>query len=164
MVATYRYLRDNAKPVSWQDAADLAKVRTFTPPTREELRRIRKHQRDVAFVERARAYAPLDAGAAMARDFMKQQKSILGGTRTVAAWTPPVYEKPRPVINQIEPVQKREMWPERPPLGPSPRTRRKLEQDRLIALWRQVFNPAQLDWVAIDEAFGCAEKFWEAVK
>lgn len=155
--------RDHAKPVSMQDAADLVKARTFTPPSKAHLKRLERHARDVKFVEQARAYAPLSAVAAMQRDFIKEQKAKLGGTRTVAAWTPPMYEKPRPAVNQIEPIQKQEMWPERKPLGPSPREKRRLERDRLIALARMVFTADEPDFVAIMEAFGSFEAYWKAV-
>jgi hypothetical protein len=163
MVNAYRMLRDHAKPVSEQDAADLVKVRTFTPPSKAHLKRLARHARAVKFVERARDYAPLGAVAAMQRDFVKEQKAKLGGTRTVASWTPPVWEKPKPALNQIEPIQKQELWPERPALGPSPREARRLEQRRLIALARMVFTADEPDFVAIMEAFGSFEAYWKAV-
>lgn len=164
MVEIYRLLRDHAKPVSMQDAADLVKVRTFCPPSKAHLRRLARHARDVKFVEQARAYAPLSAVAQMQRDFVKEQKAKLGGTRTVRSYEPPAYEKPRPAVNQIEPIQKQELYPERPPLGPSPRERRRLEQKRLIQLGRMVFTQDEPDFIAIMEAFGSFQAYWDAVE
>ncbi len=85
-VDVYRHMRDNAKPVTQQDAADLAKVREPQPPSRAHLKRLARG--GIGKVSQPRPYGEPSETTKIARqqlDFIKMLDAMAGGTRTVAS-------------------------------------------------------------------------------
>ena len=158
MVEIYRHLRDFGKPISQRDAADYCAIRAPQPPSRAHLKRLERHRENRPFVEKPREYAPPSEQTKINRkqlDFFKSQMAMLGGTRTIAV--------PEPVEREymyVEPVQRKEQWPEAKPLGPTPEQAAKLERDHLVALGRANI---EISMFRILDAFGSFECFRKAV-
>jgi len=82
-VDVYRYMRDNAKPVTEQDAADLAKIRAPQPPSKAHLKRLARAGHGPVPEPRRLPERSLDAR--IRQDWAKEQWAQLGGTRTIAS-------------------------------------------------------------------------------
>lgn len=167
-VEVYRYLRDHAKPVSLQDAADLAKVRSFGGLAEAAISKRRiLHQRNLCarpFQERPRLYPetkPQVLEARNANDFYKQQMALLGGTRTVAPADVPVMRPEQETWREEKPKSKQELWPERKPLGPTPEQKHALEMNHLIAMGRAGLD---VDMFRVLSCFKSYDKWREAIK
>jgi hypothetical protein len=87
---TFCHLRDNAKPYTEQDAADLAHVRAPMPPSKAHLKRLARHAQGVRFVQpipAAKEVTPEVLAMRAQMEFHRLMLSQIGGTRTIAPAT-----------------------------------------------------------------------------
>lgn len=92
-VEAFMHLRDHAKPLTQQDAADLAKVRAPAPPSKAHLKRLARHRDEIKFIETPRPIAEANAATLRLRaqlDFHKRVVAQLGGSRVIADVDAPV--------------------------------------------------------------------------
>jgi hypothetical protein len=162
MVNTYRYLRDNAKPCSQQDAADLAVIRTFDPPSKALRARIKRHEEGRVFVEPYVAPKPVSLETKIARqqlDFHKSVLAAMGGTRWIEP--APLPRKPQ-YMHVIPPVRDSEFPSSKPDRLES--ERRALKQRQIVTSAKMVFTEYQPDMLEIIDNFGNFPNFKEALK
>jgi len=167
-VEAYRYLRDHAKPISQQDAADLAALRRAQPPSRAHLRRIKRHADGTLFVEKPRAYpepTPETLVKRHANQFLKEQLSILGGTRTVAPAPKPIaeaYYRPRAEWYYVPQPRNTELYPEPKPFTMMTEERAcALVRDHLVAMGKAGLD---VDMFMILRVFPSYEAYGAAIK
>lgn len=158
MVETWRYLRDHGKPISERDAADYAKIRNFTPPSRALLKRVTRAQlgKDPRrLTVPPRPYGP-DTPETLQRrkqlDFHKRVIQSLGGSLTIAA---PEYEPPplQYVESRNGPIQQRT---ERERLDADGR---RMMRESIRARCRMVYEEFQPDMFEVLDAFGSFEAY-----
>ncbi len=83
----FNHLRDTAKPVTQQDAADLAALRAPAPPSKAHLKRLERHASGVRFVQpivKNREISPETLILRKQNDFHKMMIAEMGGSRTIA--------------------------------------------------------------------------------
>lgn len=165
LVEAYRYLRDNAKPVSQRDAADLAKVRAFEPPSRAHLKRHRRHltHGEGNYVPAPRPLPPTSRATLekrMSNQFFKEQMALLGGSRTVAP-APEPYVRPRETWYYVPHAGRTELYPEPKPFAfMSEERARSIVRDHLVALGRAGLD---VDMFLILDIFGSYECYGKAL-
>lgn len=153
MVETYRYLRDHGKPISERDAADYAKIRTFTPPSRALLKRVTRAQlgKDPRRMEvPPRPYDEPSPDTLQTRkqlEFHKRIIQALGGSLTIAApYEPPPLQYVDSRNSPIQQRSEREHW-------------RRMMRESIRARCRMVYEEFQPDMFEVLDAFGSFEAY-----
>lgn len=160
-VAAYRYLRDHAKPVSQQDAADLREVRAPQPPSGAHICRLKRDR--TRYKDNPRPYpkmGPKGVAAQKNLDFLKRQLAILGGTRTIApAPEPDIYVRPRETWFYVPPARSAELYPSPKPFSfMSPERALRLARDHVIEMWRLGHDVDMVTIMDLWPSFDCFKR------
>lgn len=154
-VETWRYLRDHAKPVTWQDMADLVKVRTFEPPSPAHRKRIALGGH--GHVPEPRDYpdpSPFTVQNRTMNEFFKAQMSLLGGTRTVAPAPEPCLVRREQMLTHISPLRNQDAT------EPDYAGRFRMgERKHLRELAKRVYVDDQPDMFRVLDAYGSFEAY-----
>jgi hypothetical protein len=154
MVETWRYLRDHGKPYTQQDAADYAKIRDFTPPSKAHVKLHRRAQLGMPThpVPEPREYAPKSEEVLKSerqRAFYRKVIGQLGGSITI----PPAPDF-RPPIGRILPEGPIQHKSEREQLIENGR---RLARESIRESCKMLYSDYQPDMFEVLEAWGSIE-------
>lgn len=167
MVETYRFLRDRARPVSQQDAADLEKVRAPMPPSKAHLARIKRHANGVRFMEQERAtreYSVDEQQRLKRLDFYNRTIADMGGSRTIQASE--TFQSRGPTMVDVQAARSRELEPkpvrdELALLAHKARQARAKQLRDLVHMYKTQYEPDMFD---VLDTFGSFDSFREGTK
>ena len=171
-VEAYRWLRDHAKPISQQDAADLAEVRKFgglDEARASKMRILRQRMQAMKpFVEKPRAYPepkPETVTKRASNQWYKEQMALLGGTRTIAPAGEPLveqYYRPKSEWYYVPDPRNTELYPEPKPFTMMTEERAcALVRDHLVAMGKAGLD---VDMFMILRVFPSYEAYGAAIK
>lgn len=162
MVETYRYLRDNGKPISQRDAADYAAIRAPQPPSRALLKRVKRAQlglnprREGEIREYSQVSPEIEAKKRQLA-FHRKVISQLGGSLTIA----PAAEYVRPPIQYHDAQGPIKHQSERDALTEASR---RLQRQHMIAMSRRLYVDDQPDMFEVLDNFGSFKRYSQEIK
>lgn len=171
-VDVYTYMRDNAKPVTEQDAADLAKIRAPQPPSKAHLKRLARAGQ--GYVPEPHRLPERSSPARVRQDWAKAQLAQLGGTRTIASANgKPRGEEVFIYAAGASELSERAARAPRVALGsvdaksgdiPKSSTDKdkSLKRDHMLAMGKMLYRDYQPDMFDVIDAFGSMEAYNKA--